>query len=323
MNQDWQLYKKAKGRVLAHMFFYWVTLAIYFIFSYLFLSEEMASIPDFSRIFVVLAFGQILLFTLLFSLLSIGNKWIRWLYWIGLFLDCALFYIPFRMAFQDFSHVIFYAKYIFLMIIKVMFLFQIGLYLFRNKYCKIFYERVISIEGDDYELNLYSDPVPYVREDEQDIPNDEESDFQEKKEVIYTYPQISLRLGFCVYGSVILFPAFTILFGGLFTSMNMQSVFATKEIFIQSIFSAFIWTIPIFFLYYNQDTSQKCIKCCIGVEILANLWYLFRLKTYFDVGDYSIRVFVFFIVLDILRYILLAYFIKPVFLQEKKEPNAQ
>lgn len=308
MNQDIQVYKKAKGRVRAHLLFYTFALVAFFLFTFFFLEPTDLS---FLKTFLVISAGQIGLFTILFLLLAIGNKWIRWLYWLCIPLIFILYIVPVKLAFADLTHYMLYVKYLFCMIIKTMLLIQIGLYLFRNQYCRTFYNKTIEINGEEFLLELDANESEY--ESQQTTYVEESIEPEVEQTIIYTRPQVALRLGMCVYASLILFPAFCQVFKGLFMSMDMQSSFAAKEIFIHCIFSAFIWTIPVFYLYYDQSTSKKCIGACIAGEIVMFLWYLYHLKQYLDLQAYSVRVFVLFILLDLIRYFLIFHFVKPIF----------
>ena len=54
-----------------------------------------------------------------------------------------------------------------------------------------------------------------------------------------TLPQLSVRLGIIIYGELILFPILIQIFSNLFASLDMQKVFATKDMFMLCIFTAF------------------------------------------------------------------------------------
>lgn len=127
--------------------------------------------------------------------------------------------------------------------------------------------------------------------------------------------RLSVKLGICVYGEMILFPIIVSLFSDYFASTDMKSVFATRDIFILCILSSFIWTIAIFFLYYASSQSRKIILLCWAGEIAVNVWYLPKLYNYFisSTPAYPTQVFLFFIILDVIRYILIILVLSPVF----------
>ena len=133
-----------------------------------------------------------------------------------------------------------------------------------------------------------------------------------------TLPQLSIRLGIIIYGELILFPILIQIFSNLFASLDMQKVFATKDIFMLCIFTAFIWTIPLFYMYYNQKATKKIIACCMIGEIIRILVYLPTFMNYYKSQEYSIRVFIFFIIIDIIRLVILFVFAIRV-LQSKQE----
>ena len=137
---------------------------------------------------------------------------------------------------------------------------------------------------------------------------DEEDEEYVTEKAPMTLPQLSVRLGIIVYGELILFPILIQIFSNLFESMDMQKVFATKDIFVLCIFTAFIWTIPLFYMYYNHKYTKKIIACCMLGEIIRILVYLPTFMKYYNSHEYSIRVFVFFILIDFIRLLILFVF---------------
>ena len=133
-----------------------------------------------------------------------------------------------------------------------------------------------------------------------------------------TLPQLSVRLGIIIYGELILFPILIQIFSNLFASLDMQKVFATKDIFMLCIFTAFIWTIPLFYMYYNQKATKKIIACCMIGEFIRILVYLPTFMNYYKSQEYSLRVFIFFVILDLIRLVILFVFAIRV-LQSKQE----
>ena len=123
-----------------------------------------------------------------------------------------------------------------------------------------------------------------------------------------TLPQLSIRLGIIIYGELIVFPILVQIFSNLFESLDMQQVFATKDIFILCIFTAFIWTIPLFYMYYNQRATKKIITGCMLGELIRILIYLPTFMGYYNSKDYAMRVFIFFAILDIIRLTILFIF---------------
>ena len=105
-----------------------------------------------------------------------------------------------------------------------------------------------------------------------------------------------------------LFPILIQIFSNLFESLDMQKVFATKDIFMLCIFTAFIWTIPLFYMYYNQKATKKIIACCMLGEIIRIMLYLPKFMGYYKSNEYSIRVFIFFVIVDIIRVAILFIF---------------
>ena len=136
-----------------------------------------------------------------------------------------------------------------------------------------------------------------------------------------TLPQLSIRLGIIIYGELMLFPILIQIFSNLFESLDMQKVFATKDIFMLCIFTAFIWTIPLCYMYYNQKSTKKIIACCMLGEIIRILLYLPKFMGFYKSNEYSIRVFIFFVIVDIIRVAIL--FIFAIHVLKSKQEYAQ
>ncbi|WP_181990229.1 MULTISPECIES: hypothetical protein [Holdemanella] len=200
------------------------------------------------------------------------------------------------------------------MLVKTMALSQIGGYLKNNRWCKIYYDHTIELDDEDDDwvekqtknVDYNKIKEKYAKEMEQDEQDDE--DEYETEKAPMTLPQLSIRLGIIIYGELILFPILIQIFSNLFESMDMQKVFATKDIFVLCIFTAFIWTIPLFYMYYNQKATKKIIACCMIGELIRILVYLPSLMKYYNSHEYSIRVFIFFILIDIIRLLILFTF---------------
>ena len=108
------------------------------------------------------------------------------------------------------------------------------------------------------------------------------------------------------------FPIFMQIFSSLFASNDLQNVFATKAMFIFCIYTAVIWTIPLFCFYFNQPNSKKVVYICILLELVRILVYSKTLYSYYIQNIYPVRVFIFFILADLIRYIFLLISIKPI-----------
>lgn len=129
------------------------------------------------------------------------------------------------------------------------------------------------------------------------------------------YPRLALRLGAVVYGSLIFFPILVQIFQDMFVSIDNQQVFATRLVFTICIITAVLWTIPIFFLYLKEPFSKSCCWICLGLEIIAAVWFGFQLYGYShsESVQYAWQVFLYLIVLDAVRLSLLAWAVWPVF----------
>lgn len=129
------------------------------------------------------------------------------------------------------------------------------------------------------------------------------------------YPQLAIRLGAVVLISLILFPAIVQIFQNLFVSTDNKQVFATGLMFTVCILSAIIWIIPVFFLYLKEPFSKTCVLFCLLLEIIAGIWFGFRLYSYahLETVSYGWQVFLYLIVLDAIRLGILFWGIAPVF----------
>ena len=315
--QNLILYQKAKQKITIHLILYFAILCIYFfLMAYLFSNIEFLKVddPSFHSMLLKLTAGQLILYGITFILLSLGNKWFRILYWIDLVITLLLIYFPIHLLLSNLKNILPFFILIACMLLKTVALSQIEGYLKNNRWCKIYYDHTIELDDEDDDwvekqtknVDYNKIKEKYAKEMEQDEQDDE--DEYETEKAPMTLPQLSVRLGIIIYGELILFPILIQIFSNLFESMDMQKVFATKDIFVLCIFTAFIWTIPLFYMYYNQKATKKIIACCMIGELIRILVYLPSLMKYYNSHEYSIRVFIFFILIDIIRLLILFTF---------------
>lgn len=315
--QNLILYQKAKQKITIHLILYFAILCIYFfLMAYLFSNIEFLKVddPSFHSMLLKLTAGQLILYGITFVLLSLGNKWFRILYWIDLVITLLLIYFPIHLLLSNLKNILPFFILVACMLVKTIALSQIGGYLKNNRWGKIYYDHTIELDDEDDDwvekqtknVDYNKIKEKYAKEMEQDEQDDE--DEYETEKAPMTLPQLSIRLGIIIYGELILFPILIQIFSNLFESMDMQKVFATKDIFVLCIFTAFIWTIPLFYMYYNQKATKKIIACCMIGELIRILVYLPSLMKYYNSHEYSIRVFIFFILIDIIRLLILFTF---------------
>ena len=308
--QNLILYQKSKKKVIIHLIIYFITLAIYYgLIYYLFKNVSFFKIESnsFNTLLVEIGGFQLLLFAMTFGLLSQGNKWFRLLFYFDIVVCVGMIYFPVSYVIKDMNSIIPYFALIACMLVKIIFLLQIADYLKNDRYSIVFYDLTIELEDENdnwVERETRDEDIEKATKYSNKF---EESD--EEDEVVYkaplTYPQYAVRLGIVIYGSLMIFPIFCQIFANLFESMDMQKVFATKDMFIFCIFTAFIWTIPLFFLYYSHKFSKKFILACMACEVARIAYYVPSLLETYNGGEYSIRVFVLFILVDVIRLVIL------------------
>lgn len=309
---DATIYKKAKTRVLIHLWLSYLLMVLYFTGVWFLLHLDFFSIQESqlsNTLLIVLAAGQLILYLILFLMLSGGYKVFRIFYWICYVFEIGLLAIPGYYLFEDLSKFLVYGTLIGCMLIKLIFLSTLGSYLKQNRWAKVFFDYVIEIEEDEYdpqEEELFEPIRSTYQEPETEI----EEEYEEKEP--YTLPQISIRLGIAVYASLMIFPIVVQIFSSFFVSNDLKTVFATKDIFMLCIISAVIWTIPVFFMYYNHPASKKILLGCTLAEGISIVAFLPRFIGYITSNDYPIRVFILFILVDILRYIILYIALRPI-----------
>lgn len=322
------LYQKAKHKITIHLILYFILLCIYFLaMSYLFSSMEFLKVDNsaFKSMLIKLGTGQILLYGITFILLSTGKKWFKILYWIDVVISLLLIYFPIKMLMTNLSMLLPFFVLIACMLIKTIVLCQIGGYLKHNRWCKIYYDHTIELDDEDDDwVEKQTKNVDYEKIKDKYEKEFEESDQEDEyvtEKAPMTLPQLSIRLGIIIYGELMLFPILIQIFSNLFESLDMQKVFATKDIFMLCIFTAFIWTIPLFYMYYNQKATKKIIACCMLGEIIRIMFYLPKFMGYYQSNEYSIRVFIFFVIIDIIRVAIL--FIFAIHVLKSKQEYAQ
>ena len=322
------LYQKAKHKITIHLILYFILLCIYFLaMTYLFSSMEFLKVDNsaFKSMLIKLGTGQILLYGITFLLLSTGKKWFKILYWIDVVISLLLIYFPVKMLMTNLSMLLPFFVLIACMLIKTIVLCQIGGYLKHNRWCKIYYDHTIELDDEDDDwVEKQTKNVDYEKIKDKYEKEFEESDQEDEyvtEKAPMTLPQLSIRLGIIIYGELMLFPILIQIFSNLFESLDMQKVFATKDIFMLCIFTAFIWTIPLFYMYYNQKATKKIIACCMLGEIIRIMLYLPKFMGYYKSNEYSIRVFIFFVIVDIIRVAIL--FIFAIHVLKSKQEYAQ
>lgn len=331
---DRKIYRKARNHVVWHLIFYFLLVCIFVIGTDLVLNLDFLKFAETGQhqTFILVSLCEIFLWLLLFLGLSTGMKWVRWLYWAMYILEVASFWIPVQAMMKDWNHIFVYLTWMFCLFIKLAILMQTGLYFHQNRWARVFYDHVLEVYDDDPLEDARAVPARTITRTTQSqtvrqaVPQQSvqhlnqtpaaasrmEAAEEEKEEKALTWPQVSVRLGICIYGELVLFPIFVQMFQGWFSSLDMRSVFATRDMFLLCIFSAFVWTIPVFFLYYSQKGTRRVIWGVIAAEILFSAWFATRLMAYHQTGLYPDRVFILFILVDIIRYGLIGAVISPV-----------
>lgn len=322
---DRKIYRKARNHVVWHLIFYFLLVCVFVIGTDLVLNLDFLKFEEtgLHQTFILVSLTEIFFWLLLFLGLSTGQKWIRWLYWVMYLLEVATFWIPVQAMMKDWTHIFVYLTWMFCLFIKLAILMQTGLYFHQNRWARVYYDHVLEVYDDDpledaravraQTITRSAEPasVTTARPAAQSARTQSAPEPEEKAEKPLTWPQVSVRLGICIYGELVVFPIFVQMFQGWFSSLDMRSVFATRDMFLLCIFTAFVWTIPVFFLYYSQKGCRRVIWGVIGAEVLFSAWFATRLMAYHDTGLYPDRVFILFILLDIIRYGLIGAVISP------------
>ena len=309
------LYQKAKHKVTIHLILYFILLCIYFLaMFYLFSNMDFLKVEDsaFRSMLIKLGTGQIFLYGITFILLSTGKKWFRILYWIDILISFIILYFPVKLLMSNLTIILPFFVLVACMLLKTIVLCQIGGYLRNNRWSKIYFDYTIELDDEDDDwVEKQTKNVDYEKIKDKYENKFEESDQEDEyvtEKAPMTLPQLSIRLGIIIYGELMLFPILIQIFSNLFESLDMQKVFATKDIFMLCIFTAFIWTIPLFYMYYNQKATKKIVAACMAGEIIRILIYLPVFVGYYKSQEYSLRVFIFFIIVDIIRLAILFIF---------------
>lgn len=319
-DQDQIIYKKAKNRVITRLIISWILLCLYFIGAFTVLNLDfLKTTNNLNTVIIVLAISQLCLYGFIFLLLSFGKKIFRILYWLVFILTLCLFYVPIHFAMQDMAHILTYASMLGFMFIKTMFLVQLGSYLKHNKWSRIFFDLTIDVYEDEMEdtieqpvLRVKQVKKKPVRQPEPEYIYEEEEEEAEEKEP-YTQPQVSIRLGIGIYASLMVFPILIQIFSNYFASYDLQTVFATQDMFMLCIFTALVWTVPVFYLYYDHPYAKRIVLICAILEVFCILFYAPKFIGYYVGKDpeYPLRVFILFILVDAIRYGVLFYCLKP------------
>ncbi len=305
VQQDYYLLQKSKQKIQIHLILSFVILALmdiglFFLFKIEFLHPIHSKIFDF---LLGMSMMELCFYGLLDFGLATGNKMFRIFYWILWIMSAMFLYFPIQYGIDDLSHLILYALLLIYLLIKLYYLYRQGQYLHKNYYAKIYFDHILEVDEDQ---------EPLIKTKQVNMPIEEEQE-ETIEEQEFTYPQIAYRLGICVYGSLILIPILIQIFSGFFSSLDLQKVFATKDMFVLCMASSIIWSIPIFYLYYDHPKSKKIILISFLLELCSIILYGFKLYQYYASQEFALRVFILFILVDILRYVLLFLTIRPIF----------
>ena len=148
---DATIYKKAKTRVLIRLWVSYLLLLLYFIGVWALLHMDLFAIQESqlsNTLLIVLAAGQLILYFILFLMLSGGYKVFRIFYWICYVFEIALLMVPGYYLINDLSSILVYGALIGCMLVKLIFLSALGSYLKQNRWAKVFFDYVIEIEDD-------------------------------------------------------------------------------------------------------------------------------------------------------------------------------
>ena len=149
---DATIYKKAKTRVLIRLWISYLLLLLYFIGVWALLHMDFFAIQESqlsNTLLIVLAAGQLILYFILFLMLSGGYKVFRIFYWICYVFEIALLMVPGYYLINDLSSILVYGALIGCMLVKLIFLSALGSYLKQNRWAKVFFDYVIEIEDDE------------------------------------------------------------------------------------------------------------------------------------------------------------------------------
>jgi hypothetical protein len=337
---DLKIYKKAAQKVKASLLLFYVLLLALILGSWFLLNIDLFALPGngFEGIVLVIALLQAFVFGALFLYLSKGEKPARILFWLAAVCNLLLLYFPITRYLQTREGIYTWLAWAACLVIEDVLLYNVGTYLFTNHSCKIYFDHVIEIDEDDdwaYEYDYeqqqaaaspyQTPPVPssnaqqstqntsvYSQSVQQPAPERKPAKKLSQKARMQ---RLSVRLGIVVYGEMILFPIIVGTFSDYFASTDLKSVFASRDIFMLCIASSFIWTIAIFFLYYASAQSKRIVLLCFALEIGVNIWYIPRFISYYTSINptYPLSVFIFFGILDLIRYALIILCVSPVF----------
>ena len=281
------------------------------------LSEIILHIPLFAienrlfQVFILLmSVIEIFSYLSLFVCLNTGNRLYRYLYWVGFFTSVSMMLYPISCIFSNLTNGLTYILLLIIMGVKCLVLFRQGQYLFHNPNAQYIYDRILFVDDMKKEKDVkpkkkpVNKNMPTIRKGSDGIP------------VYYqdsSYQKISFRLAALIYGTLMLYPVIIQIFHNLFVSFDFQSNFALRGMFMACVISALVWTIAIFYLYYNQPQSRTVILFCWVVEIIRIIYSSVQLFGFFQSDNYPLRAFILFIFMDLLRYIGLFYYTKMVF----------
>ena len=316
-----KLYKKAQAYNKRQMIYACSTVSISFIVTEILIHIPMFRIenPLFTKFYMVISLIEILSYITLTYLLDSGNRLYRYLYWIAFFVSATIILYPLTSIIKYITTSVPYIGLTVLLGIKIWILWKIGQYLQHNPNAQFVYDQVLFVDEIQNEKVIktpilqekkeatITKTMPTIRQGNDGIP------------VYYedaSYTKLATRLAGVIYGSLMIFPIIIQLLHKWFVSFDYTSNFALGGMFMACIISSLTWTIPIFYMYYNQPQSKRIVRICWFIEGMRMLYYGKTLFDYFQMDYYPITAFILFIILDGVRYYAMFRFSNPIFQME-------
>lgn len=313
---------KLKRRLIFRLMVTFIFLVTYCFGVYSLIKYQYLQVDHggFTTIMYGLMASQIAIYAVIFIMLTTGSKLYRILFWIAFIFSTSLIYIPGAQLLDDIGNALSYIILILCMLVKTYVLYKTGLYLHKNPSAKAFFNHVLEIntafEPKEEIKNIQEseNPKPKLLPN-MEIPQTDENRNPPQLKAPVSYQKLAIRLGICVYVSLGVFPVFVQLGHSIFASIDYNSIFANRDMFIACLVSAMIWTLPIFYLYYNHPKSKQMVILCIIAEIGRLIIYMPFFIGYMKNQEiiYPLRTYTGFIILEVIRYAALYKSIKPIF----------
>lgn len=337
-------YQKAQSKVILRLVIFFLFLSVYFVGMIWFFDQPFflkSNQLEFVYLMEIMIEAVVVLLD--FFVVAAGRSYSRGFLWILVVGECLLPLIPMYLFFYERSYLLLEFAWFLLLSLKAYCFYLLANWMNNNEWADFYFingktrkkRPSSSLEQSLYEESLsyqqaqaesmYQEPVYEPEPEEIPVQNEppvvpetivEQTIVHEVKvKKVPNYSQLAIRLGIMIYGQLVVFPMIIQVFQDFFVSVDNRYVFGMRWMFNDCLTSALLWTWSLFFLFLNMKSSKKVVTLTFVLQAIATLFFMYDLYTIFTgATEYPLTVYIYLIILDVIRLTLITWAIAPVYL---------